>query len=271
MRKESQIELYIISAALILALVIIGIFLALNRGQKPRYTFTQPAVTGAAKPKPVVSKTTNAPVSNEQKTITHQGLAKIMDPTPVKALIIGDSIAESQGASDKNSTGWYTLVANDLHSKYPGTLQWQLKTSTSGIINDALKITPEISSDTDLIVVCLGRSDSGRLKLSAFKQRYEQLLGDLKAKCPQADIFLLTEPPVKNIWENNRYFPFCETIIGLAQKYQLHVIDEWTAFINDPTPLSALLADNVNPNDKGYRIFADAVLKGFNEYLLPAN
>ena len=106
--------------------------------------------------------------------------------------------------------------------------------------------------------------------LTEFKQKYEQLLVELKAKNPQANIFLVKEPPVKDIPDNNQYFPYRGVALNLAQKYQVPVIDEWTTFINDPSPLSGLLANNVDPNDKGYRVFADAVLKSFADYLMPS-
>lgn len=109
------------------------------------------------------------------------------------------------------------------------------------------------------------------MRLTEFKQKYEQLLVELKAKSPHADLFLVVEPPVKNAVENNKFSPYRKIILDLGLKHQLPVIGEWAAFINDPLPLTSLLADGVNPNDKGYRVFADEVLNRFEGYLMTVN
>ena len=134
-------------------------------------------------------------------------------------------------------------------------------------MNDAVRYLPEITQETDLIIVCFGRNDWATLTTDQFKQKYEQFLEELKVKSPNTDVFLVVEPPVNRIATNNKAFPYRQVILDLGQKYQLPVIDQWSAFINNPTPLSGLLVDSVNPNDKGYRVFADEVLKGFNERL----
>jgi len=261
MIRTSKLELYIISAAFILALFVISIFWAINRGE------TTNTVNMASTTKPVDSEVTPDSTKSQQSTVAYQGLAKLIEPTAVRALVFGDAVAESLGASNKEQTSWYTQVANNLQSKYPGTLQWHFKTTTGGTINDALTYIPEVTQDTGLIVLCLGRNDWATLTTDDFMRKYEQLLAELKIKSPDANVFLVVEPPVKSIATNNKSFPYRQVIIDLGQKYQLPVIDEWSAFINDPTPLSGLLADGVNPNDKGYRVFADEVLKKFEELL----
>jgi acyl-CoA thioesterase-1 len=216
---------------------------------------------------PVKLETATDPSKIEQSTASYQGLAKIMEPTTIRALVLGDSVAESLGVSNRDLSSWHTLVANALHTNYPGTIQWHFKTSAAASINDVLTFVPEATIDTDLIVLCLGRQDVGRLRLTVFKQKYEQLIVELKAKSPHADLYLVVEPPVLSNSENTKFLAYRKIINDLGQKHQLHVIDAWTAFINDPTPLSGLLADSVYPNDKGYRVFADAIIKGFTDYL----
>jgi len=264
----TKIDLYIILSALILALVILVLFWALNRGEAPTNGSSLPSPTSMEKP--AGSETPANSIKREQSTVAHQGLTKLIEPSIVNALVFGDYIAESRGSSNKDLSSWYGLVANDLHSKYSGTIQWHFKTEAGATINDVLKSVPEATSDTDLIVLCLGRNDSSRIRLTEFKKKYEQLLVELKAKSPYTNLFLVVEPPFKTSLENNRYFPYRKIILDLGQKYQIPVIDQWTSFINDSTPLSGLLVDNADPNDKGYRLFADTVLKGFEGYLMPA-
>jgi len=266
---KMKVESTIILSAIILALIVLALFWGLNR-EKPT-TSTLSNTTQAALYESPAPEATTAPIEPEKNTVsaTPLGLAKIKTgSTTVKALIIGDSVAESVGASNKEVSSWYTLVANDLQTKYSGTFQWNFKTQKKATIDDALKTLPEVTPDTDLVILCLGRNDWSTLTTDEFRQKYEQLLGELKVKVPDASIFLVVEPPVTKIATNNESFPYRQVILELSQKYPLPVIDQWSAFINNPAPLSGLLADGVNPNDQGYRVFADEVLVKFNEFLL---
>lgn len=258
MKQTTKTEIYIISGALILSILVSAFFWERNR-----VTISQ------APPKQTSQTTPSKLTAPGQNPVTSQGLMKLKESTPVQALILGDSIGDSYGASNPDSSSWYTLVASDLKGKYPGTLQWHFQTKAGSTVNDALSYVPEVTPDTDLIVLCVGRSDSSRMTLTEFQQKYDQLLVKLKAKNPHADLFVVAEPPVKNnTLENIQYSPYRDAILTLAQKYQLHAIDMWTAFIQDPAPLASLLSDGVNPNDKGYRIFADEVVKSFNSVLM---
>ncbi|KGK91248.1 lysophospholipase [Desulfosporosinus sp. HMP52] len=277
MLRIAKLELYIILAALIIASFIIGLFWALNHGEKPAIDFKQPPPVTAA------DKADTAPISAapsdsaseksapdpvvEETIVTQQGLAQLTELTNVKALVWGDTVAASQGASNKDDLGWHALVAKELKAKYPGSFQWVFKTMDQATVNDVLTYVQEVTPDTDLIILCLGRNDWTVLTTNDFRQKCEQLLGELKALNPRADIFLVIEPPVKNIENNNKSFPYRQVLIELGKKHQLPVIDLWSAFIQDPAPLGELLADGVNPNDKGYRIFADQVMKGFEGVL----
>lgn len=265
MKNTSKVELYIIVAAIILALLVLALFWGLNREKPSKSTLS--ATSPATLSKLPNSEATTASIQPEQTPVTSLGLAKLTGPTTVRALIMGDSVAESLGASNKDLSSWYTLVANDLRSQYPGTFQWNFKTTNKATIVDALKYLPEVTQEADLIILCLGRYDWATLTTNDFKQKYEQFLVELKVISPHTDLFLVVEPPVKSIETNNKSFPYRQVILDLGQKYQLPVIDQWSAFIKDPAPLSHLLADGVNPNDKGYQVFADEVLKKFDEYL----
>jgi len=265
MIRTSRLELYIISAAFILALFVTSIFWAFNRGATLQHPPVQ-ATTSTDATKLLDPPATPEPKKSEQSKVVYQGLAKLIEPTTVHAIVFGDAVAGSLGASNKELTSWATLVANKLQDKYPGTLQWTFKTTAQGMINDALTYTPEVTQDTDLIILCFGRNDWTTLTTDDFRQKYEQLLAELKIKSPNANVFLVAEPPVKRMETNDKSFPYRQVIMDLGQKYQLPVINEWSAFINDPSPLSDLLADDVNPNGQGYRVFADEVLIKFDEY-----
>lgn len=273
MMKMPKLELYIISAALILGLLAIGLFWLINRGEPVNYPLKQvsPADTAnmASTRKPLESDAIPMePMIGEQRTVINQGLANLTELKTVKALVLGDAVAESRGASDADEASWHSIISKDLQDKYPGEFEWLFKGTTEATINDVLGYVPEVTLETDLVILCLGRNDWRTVRLTEFKKKYEQLIIELKAKSPQVDIFLIVEPPIKDTAANNRFFPFRKIIMDLGQKHDLPVIDQWSAFIEDPTPLDGLLADGVNPNNKGYRVFADAMLKEFKAQLL---
>ncbi|MCB8817609.1 SGNH/GDSL hydrolase family protein [Desulfosporosinus shakirovi] len=274
MIKLAKGELHIILAACILALLIISLFWVTNRGGTPEYTLKPPApinrtLTMTETSNPEDSEKTPAnPLILEQSTITNHGLAKLSGPADVKALVFGGAVAESQGATHKEDLGWHALVSKALLDKYPGNFQWLFKTTENATINAISAYAPEATQDTDLIILCLGRNDWATVTTDDFKHKYEELLVELNVRSPDANIFLVVEPPVKNVANNNKSFPYRQVIIELGKKHQLPVIDQWTAFINDPTPLAGLLADGVDPNDKGYQVFAAEVVEAFEKYLM---
>ena len=262
MKITSKLELTIILGAIVLAFLVVVLFWGMNRGNSPVSKSPAAALYDAP-----VSEAVPAPSVTEPSLVTPLGLAKLKGATTVKALILGDSVAESVGASNKDLSSWYTLVSTNLQTKYPGTLQWAFKTTSKATITDALTSLTEVTPETDLIVLCVGRNDWATLTTDVFKQKYEQFLAELKVKSPKAELFLVVEPPVKDIASNNQTFPYRQVILDISKEHQLPVIDAWTVFINDPIPLNGLLSDGVNPNDTGYHIFANEVVKKFEERL----
>ncbi|AET70583.1 lysophospholipase L1-like esterase [Desulfosporosinus orientis DSM 765] len=260
MLRNAKLDLYIILAALIIAASIIGAFWVMNHGKTTDVTFKQPSPATTAGPTAEAEPSESA----SAKSLPGPGEEEL---TTIRILVLGDAVAASQGASQKDETGWHALVSRELQGKYPLNFQWDFKTTEQATINNALTCVSDVTAETNLIILCLGRNDWTVLTPKEFKEKYEELLMTLKDKNPSAGIFLIAEPPVKNIKSNNRFFPYRQAILDLGKNQQLPVLDLWSAFIQDPAPLTDLLADGVNPNDQGYRIFASEVLKGFDGVL----
>ena len=245
--KSYKAELYIIVATLLIALIIVGFFWFQNKDVHK----DTPSISGSA------------PIS----TPTSSGLTRISEEGDVNLLVLGDSLGSNNAASNPNPTGWTSLVSHDLQLLYPGTLKWTFTGEGYGA-NDILPLVPEIKVNSDVVFLCIGRSDASKINPTEFKQKYQQLILDVRKKVPQADLYLIVEPPVKNVEKNNQFFPFRQVILDLGQQNQLDVFDQWKTFINAPEPLDELLAaDTINPSDRGYRIFADTVLARFKDDL----
>lgn len=268
-KRSYRTELYIILIALILALITIGVFWIRNKGETVPNNSASASIVASSN-----SVTQPDPENNPSSTPKEQpkpirfGLTRILEKDDVNILVLGDSIGMSKGASDPNQTGWTSLVAQDLQALYPGQSKWTYKTGEGFTANNIQPLIPEIGADSDVVLLCFGRSDSSKIRLTDFKRKYQEIIQSVRAKVPQADIYLLVEPPVKNIQSNNRYFPYRQVILDLGQQNQIKVIDQWASFVNSPEPLQTLLVtDQVYPSDKGYRLFADAVSAAFKEYL----
>lgn len=269
MKSTNKLELRIISGAIVLSILVFGIFWGMNRGSSTRSSLYSPATSEALYVAPV-SEPDATPASSptaETNPVMPVGLAKLKSAETVKALVLGDSVAESVGASKKEISSWYTLVNKDLQITYPGTFEWTFITSDKATIDDALKTLPEMTPETDVIVLCVGRNDWTTLTTEDFKLKYEQFLAEVTVKSPNAELFLVVEPPVNSLATNNKSFPYRQVILDLGKDHQLPVIDAWTVFIEDPTPLDGLLFDGVNPNDQGYKILAAEVVRKFEERL----
>src|SRR5665648_1035109 len=93
MTKPTKTEVQIISLALILALVTLAVFWGSSRLKAPQTRFNQSSLTS---PENIAASNIPAnPVINEPSKIAPLGLANLLEPTNVSALILGGSIAES--------------------------------------------------------------------------------------------------------------------------------------------------------------------------------
>lgn len=264
LKKPSKVEINIIVAALVLSLATIAGFWGKNKMNSSNPVLSLPASESISSAE---TESSGSESDSEQKIVTTYGLSKILESGELHGIILGDSLASSEGASNKNTSSWYSRVAEDLKSKYPGTTEWNFITGKQFTANNILARLPELGTEYDVVLISLGRSDSRLLSLEEFRQKYGMIIKELQSKLPHADIYLIVEPPVQNVADNNQFFPYREIIHNLGKEYQLPVVDQWQAFIEDPAPLASLLVDGVHPNDAGYRIFAKTVINSFDEKL----
>jgi len=94
-----------------------------------------------------------APVA---KVHTLTGISKLKSGT-VNAVILGESIAVSRGASDPLTTGWDSNLKTSLFNKYSNNIVWDNKASSGKTIDYCLERATEIISTTDAVFICAGR------------------------------------------------------------------------------------------------------------------
>jgi len=187
------------------------------------------------------------------------GISKLKNGT-VNAVILGDSIAVSQGASDPLITGWNSELKTSLFNKYSNNIVWDNKASSGNLIDYCLKRAAEIVSTTDAVFICSGRIDRNFDTPDQFSRKYTQLIYDIKSKAPTADIFCIVEPPMVSS-DESLFLGIRTSIIDVSAKTGSNLLDVWSAFPRDQVTLGEYLMDGLHPNDKGYKLMSDYMYK----------
>ena len=226
-----KISIYLISAILVFAMAGLGIREIVRSAQK-----TVPATT-------------------EVQTLT--GISKLKSGT-VNAVILGDSIAVSQGASDPLTTGWNSDLNKSLFDAYSNKIVWDNKAESGKLIDYCLTRATEIVSTTDAVFIFTGRIDRNFYTPDQFSEKYTQLISDIKSKAPNADIFCVVEPPMVAL-DESLFLGIRTAIINVSAKTGSNLVDVWSAFPQDQVTLGALLQDVLHPNDMGNKLMSDYI------------
>ncbi|WP_088226750.1 SGNH/GDSL hydrolase family protein [Desulfosporosinus sp. FKB] len=188
-----------------------------------------------------------------------KGLSKLKNGT-INAVILGDSISVSQGASDPSTTGWNSDLNKSLFDTYGHKIVWDNKGSSGKLIDYSLNKAKEISSTTDAVFICLGRIDRNFSTPEQFSEKYTELITIIKGRAPNADIFCIVEPPMISP-DESKFTGIRSTIIDVSAKTGSYLLDAWSAFPRDHHSLSELLEDVLHPNDKGNKLMSDFIYK----------
>jgi len=187
------------------------------------------------------------------------GISKLKSGT-VNAVILGDSIAVSQGASDPLTTGWDSDLKTSLFNKYSNNIIWDNKASSGNLVDYCLMRATEIVGTTDAVFICAGRIDRNFDTPDQFSKKYTQLINDIKSKAPNADIFCIVEPPMVSS-DESLFLGIRTAIINVSANTGSHLLDVWSVFPQDQVALGEFLMDGLHPNDTGYKLMSDYMNK----------
>jgi len=230
-KEMKKFIIYLLSATLLFATVSLGIPKTVQAAQR---TSTNSTVT---------------------KVNTLTGIRKLKKDT-VKAVILGDSIAVSQGASKPLTTGWNKDLRRSLFKKYSNNIVWDNKASSGTLVDYCLTRATEIESTTDVVFICVGRNDRNFYKPYQFSNKYTKLIRIIKDKAPNAEIFCIVEPPMVSI-DESLFLGIRTAIVKVSAKTGSNLLDVWSAFPKDQVALGALLTDGLHPNDTGYKLMSN--------------
>jgi len=197
--------------------------------------------------------------ATDHKVLTLTSISKLKVGS-INAVILGDSIAVGQGASDPSTTGWDSILNTSLSNKYSNKIVWDNKASAGVTIDYCLERATEIVSTTDAVYICLGRIDRNIYTPDQFSEKYTQLISEIKSNAPSADIFCIVEPPMVSL-DESLFLGIRTAIINVSAQTGSYLLDVWSAFPQDQVVLGSLLMDGLHPNDKGYNLMAEYMYK----------
>nr|WP_242832518.1 SGNH/GDSL hydrolase family protein [Desulfosporosinus orientis] len=197
--------------------------------------------------------------------------ARITNPNPLKgikklqqesisAVILGDSIAVSQGASDPFIKGWDVNLKEALFKKYSNDILWDNKASSGTLVDYCLTRAPEIEDTTDLVLICVGRNDRNYYTPSEFSRKYAKLIRLIKRKAPKADIYCIVEPPMVSS-DESKFYGIRKSIRNVSSDADVNYLNVWSVFPRDQDELDSLLMDGLHPNDEGYKLMSNYIYK----------
>jgi lysophospholipase L1-like esterase len=182
---------------------------------------------------------------------------KILAGQTVTYTILGDSISQSDGATSFEMK-WNIRWETEVKAKYPQAVfnftGVGVGTQSGSIITGCLhRLTKYDFNNIDLVFICCGANDDGKVDKLSFAQQYESVI---RALLPKVDIIMVLENPPKEVqkWKH------ADTQIQLANHYRLGLMDCYDAFLNSATPIDQLIGDSIHPNDTGYTLFVEELM-----------
>lgn len=203
------------------------------------------------------------------------GYQKLADHENINLLVVGDSISEGVGASDKSLT-LANRLRDWLQDQYgcKVNLNNQSLSGTASTYGYARTKLLDDQIPYDLIVVCYGHNDSEQ----NFALYYEALLRALHTKYPHASMVAVAEHTQRDT--SNNPSNKMRVIEALCSHYGADIADIAMAF-NANKGTSLISIDGLHPNNDGHLMYAATIKsvidqnagarKGFPGIVAPAD
>ena len=175
---------------------------------------------------------------------------QLHEKADVNALILGDSMGQSNGASTTDKK-WFNLIAKDVKTKYNSTITTDLITGggSTGIRSWVELNNSKITTKYDVAYLCFGQNDQWSMTPDEFGIFYESIIIKLKKTNPNIEIIPIIQSSFR---KDNAY---CDVIKKLSTHYNLQYADTIKTFVNSPERYEDLTKDTEIPNDKGYSYY----------------
>jgi len=183
---------------------------------------------------------------------------KLKRNNDINILVLGDSIAQSDGASGEDEK-WYNKLADEIGGRYNVACNVYMaaesgSTAFAGIL-DKVYNNPEVwDRGYDLIFLCYGYNDSITFTPENFSPIYESMVNAVVSSNRNAEVITLIENPIKNA-------EFPDAIKRISNYYDCTYIDMIEAFKNSGIAYEKLTNDGIHPNDAGYDLYYKKIIE----------
>ncbi|QJD87208.1 SGNH/GDSL hydrolase family protein [Cohnella herbarum] len=184
---------------------------------------------------------------------------KLRQGKAIRYLVIGDSIGQSDGASEGNQ--WFSLLNQSLRDKYE-VVPFMNRITMGGAVVlagwiDYIEKIPKKPEGYDIVFICYGQNDQGSLKEEEFGAIYENLVRRIKQDNPFAEIVTIVESSLQSD-------SYPDIIKSISVHYQLINVDTRQAYRDSGFSIDSLTIDGVHPNDQGYKLYAEQIFDSIN-------
>jgi len=175
---------------------------------------------------------------------------RLADGLDTRIMIVGDSIGNGRGASDREHA-WYTLLEHRLEETYGidaemVNLSMNDNTAYSGYVN---VMRQDEKDPFHLAVICFGEDD----RVNNFNIYYEAVIRAIQKKFPKCTIIAIAENSSRSYTQN------VQTINNLCYLYGIPCVDTVSAAEYRENGYDGLLNDALYPTDEGQQLYADTV------------
>ncbi|WP_273480845.1 SGNH/GDSL hydrolase family protein [Acetivibrio straminisolvens] len=190
-----------------------------------------------------------------EKAQSRNVYAKLMNNKEINVLIIGDGIVQGGPETDGNKK-WYNLLAKRIKEEYGADSTFKVIATPGGTAFGGWidYLTDSSAQEYELVFLCFGASDEKELKFNQtiFGNILEGLIRNIKKTKANTEIITIIENSIKSE-------AYINTLKKVSDYYDITYVDTIKAFINSRQGIDVLTEDGVNPSEKGYSIYIDAV------------
>ncbi len=202
----------------------------------------------------------------DPKRFTRRTVSDLAQGCNVTIVAFGDSITAGYAVRRGFPFFWNEM----LKEKYPDA---RIKIINSGVPGDTTSDGLSrldwmvLGYEPDLVTINFGINDAALgIDIDEFKGNLMQMIMRIRAS-PGSEILLLSSQPLETPGFDKLVLKYYDAIKEVAKSEDVGFVDAYSAWmerVNQGTPLGKFILPGLDhPNEDGYRIIADAVMKFF--------
>ncbi|WP_201009127.1 SGNH/GDSL hydrolase family protein [Paenibacillus glycanilyticus] len=196
------------------------------------------------------------------------------DNQPFRLAALGSSVTFGTGASDSKSTSWFPMLVKDLKKVDGYTSIFYSNDGyggyTSGMLLKEGKVDELIKQKPNMVLfeICVLNDVGQSVPLDETLRNIENVVDLINKNLPDTKVVLLSPNPMLVEGKNNQNLTLADYVDGakqLANKKGWDFIDIYEEIKQKKVDMKDYLSDGVHPNDKGYKLWFDLLIKEFEK------